>query len=148
MLVAILTGLVVALWLDRMFFKGKDKVARKGLEALASEFNREVCLYDFIEEASIYTKDFSKELARDNKIFKLKMEVLEIVKKDMLSLRDFMDNKIEKSNERISTLAKKAEQVDLQTAQGIDALANHLKLEIVPFHQKEEIGFKIIKLKK
>lgn len=34
-------------------------------------------------------------------------------------------------------------------SEGVDALANHLKLEIKPFHIKEEKkGFKIVKLKK
>ena len=133
MLVAILTGLVVALWLDRMFFKGKDKVARKGLEALASEFNREVFLYDFIEEASIYTKDFSKEFKKDNKIFEAKME---------------LHDRMNKICDRVEKIAATAEKTDKNIAQGVNTLARHLKLDIVPFKKEAEEGFKIEKIKK
>jgi hypothetical protein len=133
MLVGILTGLVVALWFDGMFFSRKDKAARRGIEKLAEDLNREVKFYDFIEEASIFVSDYSQERAERNKMFELKME---------------LHDRMNKLLERIDKVADTAEKTDLSMAKGVDELAKHLKLEIVPFREPEQNGFKIVKLKK
>lgn len=93
------------------------------------------------------------EVRRNNKktecpLEKVRIEILKAVKEDLISLRDFMEKKIEKSNDRISTLAEKAESVNLSITQGVDALANHLKVEIIPFREEAKEGFRIEKLKK
>ena len=146
MLVAILTGLVTALILDRIFFPSKDLAGRDATRELAELLNRKVEFYDFIRESGVYTLDYNKEY--DCPISKVRLEILKAVKEDMISLRDFMEGKIKKADDRISALAEKAESVDLSITQGVDALANHLKVEIIPFREEAKEGFKIEKLKK
>lgn len=132
-MLAILTGLVIALWIDRMFFNKKDKGARNAIEELADDFNREVSFYDFIEEASVNIKCFSKEMEKDRELFQVKTE---------------LHDRINNVSERVEKVAETAERTDKSIAQGVDELAKHLKLEIVPFKKPAEDGFKIVKRKK
>jgi len=53
-----------------------------------------------------------------------------------------------KLDEKIDNVAKNARKTDEGIVSGVDALANHFKVEIIPYIRKEEVGFEIIKLKK
>lgn len=136
-MIIILSIAIMWLILDRAFFYPKDKAARAGLKDLASQMNREMYFYDFIGEAFVPVADFDKEYKKNLEISDFKKE-----------LREELEENIDCVEKRIEEVAKASIETDARIAEGTDALARHLKLEIMPYHKPEENGFKVVKLKK
>lgn len=60
-----LLGVIVGYFLTGMFPNPfaitRDKAARKAIVALGKEFNRDIYMYDHIDEVLVHVKDFDKE---------------------------------------------------------------------------------------
>lgn len=132
MLVAILTGLVAALILDRILFPQKDKAGREAIKELGEILNRRVEFYDFIRDAGVYSLDYNYN---NDVITRKEVKARENV------FREEMDLKMQ-------MIIEKAKSVDLEIADGLNALAAHFKLEVLPYSKPAEKGMEVVKIKK
>jgi hypothetical protein len=131
-MITIITTAVVFLILIVIFLLLSLPVHYKMIEENRSEIERLLIMTETIR--CLLNDNIAKNYERG---VDSKRELIAL-RKELINVKDVVTHN--------NTMSKKR---DNFIADGVDALANHLKLEIRPFHIKEEKkGFKIVKIKK
>ncbi len=118
---AVATAILV---LDRFVWnrKPEDKIAREAVKKVAKMINRKMVIYEALERVEFYTEDYEREYECRDKF-----------------------NKLE---EKIHAVREEARDMDRKIVGGVDTLAGHFKVELMPFHIPSQDGVKIVKIKK
>jgi hypothetical protein len=138
----IFVSVVISVLIVKLFTPSREeekdfnKMTRYAVVALAKDMNRRLEFYYGLQQVGVYIKDFDKMYAD--------VEVLQKMKNNL-------EEKINNADRKIFNVAKNAQEADEIISKGVDALATHLKLEIIPYKKQateSQILFNVVKLKK